>query len=677
MPVGGPVEGKRNILITCALPYVNNVPHLGNIVGSVLSGDVFARYCRLRDYETFHVSGTDEYGTATENKALEENKTPQEICDHYHKIHAEIYNWFNIYFDEFGRTTTELQTQLAQEIFTKLERNNFLFQEIVEQLYCSACDRFLADRFVEGICPYCTYEDARGDQCDKCGKLINAVDLKEPKCKLCKGPPVVRESKHFFFDLPKISTELKTWFEDTISRAAPPPKPLQGQAGDPSQKTSQSDDVVPKELSSPSPSEATKKHTISREDTHWTHTAKAITESWHRDGLKPRCITRDLKWGTKVPFEGCENKVFYVWFDAPIGYLSISAKHTKDWEKWWKGENAQQQVELYQFMAKDNVPFHSIMFPATLLATKEPWVKVKGLSATDYLNYENTKFSKSRGTGVFGTDVMSTGIPADVWRFYLMYIRPEGQDSSFCWDDFCEKANSELLNNLGNFINRAVSFVDKNFNGKLSNYQPTEQDEKYLDDVGQNLIAYEERLERVLLREGLKPILAISRLGNQLIQANKPWLLVKGTEEEVKRAESVMHLALNTVAVISLLLAPYMPEVSRQIKDQLAFVGEHLVEIPSRMPLLLPIGHKIGTPALLFKRIESDQIKEFKKRFGSSEQQVEPQKSKSALNREKKAKAKLLAAQQSTAQQQQQPPKEGAADAAKLPVAAGGEEAKK
>lgn len=603
------------MLITSALPYVNNVPHLGNIVGSVLSGDVFARYCRLRDYETLYVSGTDEYGTATETKALEENKTPQQICDEYHEIHADVYDWFNIYFDEFGRTTTETQTKLAQEIFTKLEQNNYLFQETIEQLYCGSCDRFLADRFVEGICPYCEYDDARGDQCDKCGKLINAIDLREAKCKLCKSAPVVRESAHFFFDLPKIQSPLKTWFDETISRSAPPPRPLQSSSGDTPVAEKPEDDAESGPPNSPCNPDY---RSLNKEDTHWTNTARAITESWFRDGLKPRCITRDLKWGTKVPFAGCENKVFYVWFDAPIGYLSITAKHTTEWEKWWKGDEAQRNVELFQFMAKDNVPFHSIMFPATLLATGEPWVKVKGLIATDYLNYENTKFSKSRGIGVFGSDVKETGIPADVWRFYLMYIRPEGQDSSFCWDDLREKANGELLNNLGNFINRAVSFVDKNYSGILKYYKPNKEDLKYLTEVGQNLIAYEERLERVHLRDGLKPILAISRLGNQLIQANKPWVLVKSDDlTQRQRAETVMYLALNTVALISVILSPYMPEVCRQIKEQLAIECIHLAEIGTSMPLLLPVGHKIGKPALLFKRIEPDQVKELKMRFGS------------------------------------------------------------
>jgi methionyl-tRNA synthetase len=616
MPATAPKPGKRNILITSALPYVNNIPHLGNLVGSVLSGDVFSRYCRLRDYETLYISGTDEYGTASETKALELNKTPKEICDEYHVLHADIYRWFNIEFDKFGRTTNEHQTRLAQEIFTKLEKNEYLFQDVIEQLYCNNCSRFLADRFVEGTCPSCQYEDARGDQCDKCGKLINATELKNPACKLCKNTPVIKDSKHFFFDLSKVEQKLKEWYQETISRSAPPPKPLQSTSSTvgATSVTNNNVDTSGESHNTTTASSEYKKHILSPNDTHWSFTSRAITESWFKEGLKPRCITRDLKWGTKIPYEGYEDKVFYVWFDAPIGYLSITACCTDEWEKWWKNE---EDVELYQFLAKDNVLFHSIMFPATLFATGDPWVKVKGLSVTDYLNYESTKFSKSRGIGVFGNDARETGIPADVWRFYLMYIRPEGQDSSFSWDDFKEKVNGELLNNLGNFINRAVSFVDKNFAGQLNSYEPNEEDLKYLDEVGQNLVAYEERLERVMLRDGLKPILAISRLGNQLIQANKPWLLIKGTEADKKRAETVLHIALNIVALIALMIAPYMPEVSKQIKKQLALECDHLVEISNPMPLLLPIGHKIGTPALLFKRLEADQIKDLKKRFGS------------------------------------------------------------
>ncbi|NXU00633.1 SYMC protein, partial [Buphagus erythrorhynchus] len=283
-----PVEGERNVLITSALPYVNNVPHLGNIIGCVLSADTFARYCRLRRWNTLFVCGTDEYGTATETRALEEGLSPQELCDRYHALHADIYTWFRISFDHFGRTTTPQQTRIAQDIFQRLLARGFLLQDTLEQLRCESCGRYLADRFVEGTCPFCGYAEARGDQCEKCGKLINAVELKNPQCKLCRGTPVVTPTQHLFLDLPKLEGQLEAWLERTWA------------AGD------------------------------------WTANARHITRTWLRDGLKPRCITRDLTWGTPVPLDGFRDKVFYVWFDAPIGYLSITANYTEQWERWWK-----------------------------------------------------------------------------------------------------------------------------------------------------------------------------------------------------------------------------------------------------------------------------------------------------------------------------------------------------
>lgn len=612
MTLKPPLPGKRNILITSALPYVNNVPHLGNIIGSVLSGDVFNRYCRLRDYHSLHVGGTDEYGTATETKALELGKTPQEVCDEFHKIHAGIYEWFNIDFDRFGRTTTEMQTKLTQEMFLKIHQNGYLFTDIIEQLYCPNCTRFLADRFIEGTCPFCLFDDARGDQCDKCGKLINVMEMKEPKCKICKTQPTIKQSEHFFFDLPKVQDELNSWFTGICSS--------------------------------------------------WTHVAKTITEGWLKEGLRPRCITRDLKWGTKVPYKGFEEKVFYVWFDAPIGYLSISAANFGEWHKWWKGDIAQENVELFQFMAKDNVPFHSIMFKAALIASGEPWVKQHNIIAVDYLNYENTKFSKSRGTGVFGNDAQSTGIPADLWRFYLLYIRPEGMDSSFSWDDFKEKVNSELLNNLGNFINRALSFIGKNFDFTLNHYKSTEEDESYVNEVGQNLKAYFGHMEKVHLRDGLKTILSISKAGNQLIQANKPWVLVKGDEDESRRAESVMYLAVNTVALIAMILSPFMPCISQTIKKQLALECSHLPDVDfdnkpdakECFPFLIPLGHKIGDASPLFQRIEADKIKELKTKFGPQVEEKNDKKSKPKKQTKQSKQPKQLKEQPKQLEQSEQ-----------------------
>lgn len=468
-----PKANERNILITSALPYVNNVPHLGNIIGCVLSADIFARYSRICGYNTLYICGTDEYGTATETKALSENMTPRQICDKYFEIHNSIYCWFGIGFDYFGRTTTTEQTEIVQELFTELYQKGFIETKSVDQLLCQKCDRYLADRFVEGTCPHlgCGYEDARGDQCDGCGKLINAVELIRPRCKVCNTAPVVRQSNQLFIDLPKIEPDLRQWIDSV--------------------------------------------------DAHWTHNARTITKSWLREGLKSRCITRDLKWGIPVPLKGFESKVFYVWFDAPIGYISITSKYTKEWKQWWQPEDNSKKIELFQFMAKDNVPFHSVMFPSTLLGVNSGYTMVSRIIATEYLNYEDGKFSKSRGIGVFGNDAQDTGIPADIWRFYLAAARPEGQDSSFSWNDLATRNNSELLNNLGNFINRALVFCERSFNSTIATIILNPDDLILIALINRELKGYITSMERTKYRDAIRHLLGISRQGNMYMQAEQ------------------------------------------------------------------------------------------------------------------------------------------------------------
>ncbi|XP_062931339.1 methionine--tRNA ligase, cytoplasmic isoform X1 [Cynocephalus volans] len=563
-----PVAGERNILITSALPYVNNVPHLGNIIGCVLSADVFARFARLRQWNILYLCGTDEYGTATETKAMEEGLTPQEICDKYHVIHADIYRWFNISFDFFGRTTTPQQTKITQDIFQRLLARGFVLQDTVEQLRCERCARFLADRFVEGVCPFCGYEEARGDQCDKCGKLINAIELKKPRCKVCQSCPVVKSSQHLFLDLPKLEKRLEEWLGKTLSGS------------------------------------------------DWTPNARFIIRSWLRDGLKPRCITRDLKWGTPVPLEGFEDKVFYVWFDATIGYLSITANYTDQWERWWKNP---EQVELYQFMAKDNVPFHGLVFPCSALGAEDNYTLVSHIIATEYLNYEDGKFSKSRGVGVFGDMAQDTGIPADIWRFYLLYIRPEGQDSAFSWTDMLLKNNSELLNNLGNFINRAGMFVSKFFGGYVPEMVLTPDDQRLLAHVTLELQHYHQLLEKVRIRDALRSILTISRHGNQYIQVNEPWKRIKGSEADRQRAGTVTGLAVNIAALLSVMLQPYMPTVSATIQAQLQLPLPACNILPTNFLCTLPAGHQIGTVSPLFQKLENDLIESLRQRFGGGQ----------------------------------------------------------
>ncbi|KAJ7980531.1 putative Methionine-tRNA ligase [Quillaja saponaria] len=581
-----PIEGKRNILITSALPYVNNVPHLGNIIGSVLSADVFARYCRLRGYNAIYMCGTDEYGTATETKALEENCSPKEICDKYHAIHSEVYKWFNISFDEFGRTSTPQQTEVCQAIFKRLFENNWLSENTMQQLYCDTCKRFLADRLVEGTCPTpgCEYDSARGDQCEKCGKLLNPTELKDPRCKVCQNSPRIRDTNHLFLELPLLKDRLEKYIDEMSVAGS------------------------------------------------WSQNAIQATHAWLKEGLKSRCITRDLKWGVPVPHEKFRDKVFYVWFDAPIGYVSITSCYTPNWEKWWKNPK---NVELYQFMGKDNIPFHTVMFPSTLLGTGEDWTLMKTISVTEYLNYEAGKFSKSKGIGVFGNDAKDTNIPVEVWRYYLLTNRPEVSDTLFTWPDLQAKLNSELLNNLGNFINRVLSFIAKPSGQGYGSIIPDVPDDvradsheptkKLAEKVAEYVEQYIEAMEKVKLKQGLKIAMSISGEGNAYLQECQFWRLYK---ENQSLCSLVMKTAVGLVYLLACLLEPFMPSFTLEVFKQINLSNEmHLslcdekgdVDRAKRPWEILTAGHKIGTPEPLFKELKDEEVEFFRKKFAGSQ----------------------------------------------------------
>lgn len=572
-----PVEGERNILITSALPYVNNVPHLGNIIGCVLSADVYARYCRLMKYNTLYICGTDEYGTATETKALEEGKTCKEICDHYYAIHKGIYEWFDCDFDHFGRTSTEEQTKIAQSIFWDCHKNGFTYPDTVEQLYCGKCERFLADRFVVGDCYLCGFDDARGDQCDKCGKLINAMELKKPKCKLCGEAPFAKDATNIYLDLTKIQGELDDWVEKSS---------VEGK---------------------------------------WSQNSISTTKAWLKEGLKGRCITRDLKWGTPVPLEGFTDKVFYVWFDAPIGYLSITNTFIDKWEQWWKNPD---NVKLYQFMGKDNVPFHCVVFPSTLLATKDNWTLLHHINTTEYLNYESGKFSKTRGIGVFGDHAAQTGIKSEVWRYYLLSCRPEQNDSLFNWDDFASKNNNELIANLGNFSNRALQYTFKNFDSKVPERKSelTEVDIKFINEVfNDKLNEYYTSMEQVRLREGLSISMAISKLCNGYFQETEPFKIYK---TDFNRCSTILNIILNVLRLLCATLEPFIPSFSAKIYEQLNLQrtaqDENLLgflkDKPAEIILtLLTPGHQMNVPNPVFKQISDEDCQNWRERFSGKQ----------------------------------------------------------
>ncbi|KAL6946808.1 methionine--tRNA ligase mes1 [Hanseniaspora vineae] len=560
-----PKENERNILVTSALPYVNNVPHLGNIVGSVLSADIYARYCKARNYNTLFICGTDEYGTATETKALEEKVSPKELCDKYHKIHAQVYEWFQIGFDHFGRTTTQQQTDIAQDIFTKLNSNGFLEEQSMKQLFCPVHKAFLADRYVEGTCPKCGYEDARGDQCDKCGGLLDPFELINPRCKLDNATPEPRVSDHIFLSLNELEKTIADWFEKSSTEGK------------------------------------------------WSKNAKTITKSWLKEGLNPRCITRDLVWGTPVPLEKFKNKVLYVWFDAPIGYVSITANYTEDWAKWWKNP---ENVKLYQFMGKDNVPFHSVIFPGSQLGTKENWTMLNHLNTTEYLQYEGGKFSKSRGIGVFGNNAQDIGVSPSVWRYYLASVRPETSDSQFSWSDFVARNNSELLANLGNFVNRLVKFVNAKYNGVVPKYDISHLPnfDALSTDINTILKQYIDAMELAQEKRGLELAMSLSARGNQFLQENK--LDNSLFNDSPEKSDAVVGVGLNIINTLASVIYPFMPETSEKIYKML---NTPALKIDDTFHLTILGGHNINKAEYLFTRIDEKKIDEWRSKYSGQQ----------------------------------------------------------
>lgn len=543
-------------LITSALPYVNNIPHLGNLT-QVLSADVFARFCRLRGYETLYICGTDEYGTASETRALKEGVTPRQLCDHYHAIHRDIYKWFNVSFDYFGRTSTEKQTEIVQAIFREVDEHGYITEREIEQLYCPKCGRFLADRFVEGKCPHCGSEGARGDQCDACQTLLEPTELIDPHCSVCGTTPEVRKTKHLYIDLPKALPLLKEWMEKASV------------------------------------------------DGFWAKNAIQLTNSWIRDGLRERCITRDLKWGIPVPKPGYENKVFYVWFDAPIGYISITANYTDDWKKWWQSP---EDTELFQFIGKDNIPFHTVIFPSSLLATGEKWTMLHHMSSTEYLNYEGGKFSKSLGIGVFGNDVQETGIPADVWRFYMFWNRPERSDVNFSWSDFQEKVNGELIGNLSNLVNRTLTFVSRFYEGSIPS---GELDEELVREIKEKEEVITSLLERAEERDALREIFALSDIGNRAFQAGEPW---KTRKEAPEKAASLLRTLCFLIRDLAVMISPYMPVTSAQILSFLSAEGSTWKDVGTFEGI-----EKVQGVTLLFSKLEDDFINDLRTRYSGSQ----------------------------------------------------------
>ena len=614
-------------LITSALPYVNNVPHLGNLL-QVLSADVFARFCRSRGYDTLYICGTDEYGTATETKALEEHKKPRALCDYYHAIHKDIYDWFGINFDYFGRTSTPQQTEIVQGLFKLLDGRGYIKENSIEQLFCPECERFLADRYVLGTCPHCGYEDARGDQCEKCGKLLEPTELKNPRCSTCGATPALKGTKHLYIDLPAIQKEYSGWMKEASEKG------------------------------------------------QWAKNAVQMTEAWIRDGLHERAITRDLKWGIPVPKEGFEDKVFYVWFDAPIGYISITkaladklakidSPEKFDWKTWWLPEESTEEkakipVDLFQFIGKDNIPFHTVIFPSTQIGSGKNWTKLYHMSSTEYLNYEDGKFSKSKGIGVFGTDARESGIPSDMWRFYVFYNRPEKSDFQFTWKDFQEKINSELVGNLCNLVNRTTTFVSRYYDGVIPAGKPDEalwaavkEQEKKITDL----------LEWSELKDAFHEIFALSSIANKAFQDGEPW---KTRNTDPEKAASLIRDLCFIIKDLMIMVHPFMPHYAEKV---LSFFGKTgctgRIGKPNEDGFLSwdDLGKtegidKVVKTEIIFKPIDDERTKNYRERYSGRQADrnqntaAAPKKEEKGQKQEKKAQAEPKKKEPLTPEQQ-------------------------
>ena len=560
------------ILITSALPYVNGVPHLGHLVGCLLPSDVYARYMRMMGHEVLYVCGTDEHGTPSEVGAAKEGMDVADYCLKYHNRHKEAYDAFNLSFDYFGRTSSEQNREITYHIFEQLDKNGLIEEESIKQIFSIDDNRFLPDRYVTGTCPHCGYDKARGDQCENCTKVLDPTELINPRSTISGSTNLeVRETKHLFLNLPKLEKQLAEW--------------------------------------------------VKSKEPFWPDVAYSIAQKWLKEGLRPRCITRDLKWGFPVPKKGFEDKVFYVWFDAPIGYLGITKQWAdekpgeRNWKDWWLDAK---DVYYVQFMGKDNVPFHSISFPATLLGTGENWTKVDYLKGMSYLTFEGGKFSKSEQRGVFAEDAVKE-FPADYWRYWLISNAPEASDSSFTFDLFAGAVNKDLNGVLGNFVSRVMKMTASKIGAEVpSGGEMTEVEEKLIADLQEKADNYCKYMEGLEFKKAMNELRAIWVDGNNYISVTEPWTVIK---TDPARAAAILRVCLNLIRIYALLSAPVMPETSAKI---LAKFGLNAADMPvlkgfnaaKEIEALQP-GHKFEVGDALFERIAPEKTEELKAKYGS------------------------------------------------------------
>ncbi|SFU29532.1 methionyl-tRNA synthetase [Pustulibacterium marinum] len=578
-------ENQQRFTITAALPYTNGPIHIGHLAGVYVPADIYARYLRLTNNDVAFICGSDEHGVAISMKAKKEGTTPQQIIDKYHKIIKDSFEEFGISFDNYSRTSSEIHHKTASEFFKKMYEEGKFIEETTEQLFDAEANQFLADRFVTGTCPKCGNEEAYGDQCEKCGTSLNATDLINPKSTITGSVPTLKETKHWFLPLDQYDAFLREWI-------------IEGHKND------------------------------------WKPNVYGQVKSWLDDGLKPRAVTRDLDWGIPVPVPGGEGKVLYVWFDAPIGYISSTkewaAREGKDWEPYWKDEN----TKLVHFIGKDNIVFHCVIFPAMLKA-EGSYVLPTNVPANEFLNLEGNKLSTSKNWAVWLHEYLAD-FPGqqDVLRYTLTANAPETKDNDFTWKDFQARNNNELVAIFGNFINRVIVLSNKYYDGVIP--QPNEFAQVDLDTLAEmkkypGIIA--SSIERYRFREASQELMNLARLGNKYLADEEPWKLIKTDEERVK---TIMFTALQIAGALAVASEPFLPFSSDKLKEMLQF-GE-LASVPTwddvtNAETLLPAGHALGKASLLFTKIEDkaieaqlEKLEATKKANEAANKAVEPQK---------------------------------------------------
>ena len=563
------MESSKRYTITAALPYTNGPIHIGHLAGVYVPADIYSRFMRMQGKDVAFVCGSDEHGVPITIKAKKEGISPQDVVDKYHKIIKESFEDFGISFDNYSRTSGEVHHKTASEFFKKLYEDGKFIEETTQQLYDEKAQQFLADRFVVGTCPKCGYEESYGDQCEKCGTSHNATDLINPKSAITGATPILKETKHWFLPLDQYEGWLKEWI-------------LEGHKKD------------------------------------WKPNVYGQVKSWIDDGLRPRAVTRDLDWGIPVPVEGAEGKVLYVWFDAPIGYISSTKEwaeqNGKDWEPYWKDKD----TKLVHFIGKDNIVFHCIIFPAMLKA-EGSYILPDNVPANEFLNLEGRKLSTSKNWAVWLHEYLQE-FPQqqDVLRYALTANAPETKDNDFTWKDFQARNNNELVAIFGNFINRVVVLTNKYYDGIVP--EPavySSVDEDVLAELRVYPAVIASSLERYRFREAQAELMNMARLGNKYLADEEPWKLIKTDEVRVK---TVMYVALQIASALATLSEPFLPFTSAKLKKMLNY-GKATSEAGDRTEAdvneweqvgkkseLLPAGHQIGKAELLFSKIEDEQI---------------------------------------------------------------------